>query len=150
MSTGGCPVALCIWGVLRKQAEELRAREPLLAPLVDSAILSAHATYCDALLSSLAAKLGGGALPAAWFLSVFREALALGGHRFVQATLEDLLAVEQRDPATSSIAQVLLYYKGLAVGGGPSRPGARDSGARHRSLRPRHPPGRGAGRRADD
>ena len=111
MPTGGCRVAACIWGVLRKQAEELRAREPLLAPLVESAILS-HETYCDALLSSLAAKLGGGALPAPWFLAVFREALTLGGHGFVQATLEDLLAVEQRDPATSSVAQVLLYYKG--------------------------------------
>jgi serine acetyltransferase len=39
-------------------------------------------------------------------------ALALGGHVFVQATFEDLVAVEQRDPATSSVAQVLLYYKG--------------------------------------
>ena len=78
---------------------------------MESAILS-HETYCEALLNSLAAKLGGGALPASWFLAVFREALVQGGHGFLQATLEDLLAVEQRDPATSSVAQVLLFYKG--------------------------------------
>ena len=109
--SSGCPVVKCIWEVLRKQAEAMKAREPLMAPLVDEAVLQ-HSSFSEALLSSLAAKLGGGALPASWFAAVFREALELGGHAFMQATLEDLMAVEQRDPATHSVVQVLIYYKG--------------------------------------
>lgn len=59
----------------------------------------------------LCAKLGYATLSAAWFRSVFDEAQSLGGHNLVVLQLEDLMAVEQRDPATTSVAQVLIYYK---------------------------------------
>jgi serine O-acetyltransferase len=102
-----------IWGVVRSQAMEICSREPLLSTLVESAILQ-HSSLQDALIFRLANKMGGKIVTADFLLSVFQLCLQLDtAKQFERLAMEDLIAVEERDPACKSIAQVLLYFKGF-------------------------------------
>ncbi len=103
--------------MLRKQGEEIIEREPCLAELVSQAILN-HASFGEALAWRLAHKLGGPIVKAELLFKVFLECLQLSRempgkeHDIEQLAMQDLIAVEERDPACRSVASVLLYFKG--------------------------------------
>jgi serine O-acetyltransferase len=99
-----------VWRILKCQAEDILRREPALRPLVHEAILK-HASFGDALIYRLAQKLGDKILTVDFFLSIFREVIRSGAD-IERYAMEDLIAVEQRDPACRSIAQAFLYFKG--------------------------------------
>ena len=100
-----------IWQILRSQSEEISSREPLLENLIYDSILQ-HSSFGAALIHRLAHKLGGKILTTAFFLEVFRQCLHMDPDGVVERlALEDLIAVEERDPACISIAQVFLNFK---------------------------------------
>ena len=101
-----------VWHILREQASEILQREPCLAPLINEAILD-HSTFADAIMYRLATKLGGKLLSPDFYMGVFRECWGHSGTLLERLAMEDMIAVEQRDPACRSIAQVFLYFKGF-------------------------------------
>ena len=103
--------------MLRRQGEEIIDREPCLKELVNQAILN-HGSFGQALAWRLACKLGGTIVKTDLLFSVFLECLQISrempgkGHDVEQLAMQDLIAVEERDPACRSVASVLLYFKG--------------------------------------
>lgn len=83
----------------------------MLKPLINDAILQ-HDTFAKALIYRLATKLAGKILPSEFFLDVFHQCLESAGDEIERLAIEDLVAVEKRDPACTAIVQVLLYFKG--------------------------------------
>lgn len=101
-----------VWELLRLQAEEICQREPLLQQFINESILK-HNSFGYALVYRLANKLGGQILTINFFLEVFKQCLEIDKNGVVEKlAIEDLIAVEERDPACLSIAQVFLYFKG--------------------------------------
>jgi serine O-acetyltransferase len=101
-----------IWGILCHEASCIIKREPLLHSIIHQAILQ-HANFRDAVIFRLAHKLGGHLVTTEFLLNVFRMCFDLkGGEHFERLAMEDIISVEQRDPACKSIAEALLYFKG--------------------------------------
>jgi len=113
-----CPIKNEVWRVLRRQGEEIVEREPLLETLVREAILK-HESFGQALAWRLANKLAGKIVSLELLHGVFLDCLhlsrtALGPGCDIEAlAMQDLVAVEERDPACRSVASVLLYFKGF-------------------------------------
>ena len=103
-----------IWPALVKQAQELAAREPLLASYYYNCIVE-HDSFADALAYQIAAKLDSPTVPALvldeMFSDILRESPVIA-----QAALADLLACYERDPACDNYCMPFLYFKGyLAI-----------------------------------
>jgi len=113
-----CPTKNKIWELLQLQAKEILVREPLLYPLIYESILK-HKTLKDALIYRLASKLGGLILTESFYIDVFKMCLEINTESentdddFERLAMEDMIGVEQRDPACHSIATPLLYFKGF-------------------------------------
>lgn len=99
-----------LWQRLQRQAKAAAEHEPLLAGIMAHAVLE-RADLADAVSSIIAKHLGNTLMDsaelAARFLALHRADAALS-----QAAVLDLLAVLDRDPATSTALQPLIYYKG--------------------------------------
>jgi len=105
----GIAIKASVWRILRCQAEDILRREPALQPLIYEAILK-HPSFAEALIHKLAQKLGDQILSVDFFLAIFRESIA-NDASIERLAMEDIIAVEERDPACRSIAQVFLYFK---------------------------------------
>ena len=101
-----------IWRLIRKQAHQLVTREPMLEPLVSDCVLK-HSSFVETLIHQLIQKLGGSTFPAQNFKVAFHMALKYDDGSFERNAMEDLIAVEQRDPACRDILTALLYFKGF-------------------------------------
>ena len=99
-----------IWAHLRASAQEAAQSEPLLASQLNSVILS-HGDLAGALSFQIGRKLGDGEFGAMSMREVAREAY-LADPGMVRAAEADLTAVAERDPATRSLLQPFLYFKG--------------------------------------
>lgn len=100
-----------VWDHLRASAVEAAREEPHLASLLNAVILS-HADLAAALSFQIARKVGDAELAP---MSV-REACANAfdaDPAIVEAAEADLIAVAERDPATKSLLQPFLYFKGF-------------------------------------
>ena len=100
-----------VWDHLRTSAVEAGREEPHLASLLNAVILS-HADLAAALSFQIARKVGDAELAP---MSV-REACAAAFEAdpsIVAAAEADLIAVAERDPATKSLLQPFLYFKGF-------------------------------------
>jgi serine O-acetyltransferase len=103
-----------IWQLLRSQAHDICTREPLLEPFVVEAILQ-HSSFKSALINRLAHKLSGEYLTMKFFINIFQQCLQNDIENILERyAMEDLIAVEENDPACFSIAQVFLYSKGYS------------------------------------
>jgi serine O-acetyltransferase len=105
-----------VWNLLRLQAKDIVKREPLVYPLIEEGILK-HNSFKEALIYRLATKLGGKLLKTSFWVEAMTEAMniSLESDTFEdieKLAIEDLIAVEERDPACTSIAQAFLYFKG--------------------------------------
>jgi serine O-acetyltransferase len=105
--------AICrtLWETIRREAEAALACEPALAPLFVKTILG-HGSLEDAVVSSIANRLGSEALPAFLIEDLFREAVA-EDPAIRRAFCADISAVRERDPACERLVEPLLYYKGF-------------------------------------
>jgi serine O-acetyltransferase len=100
-----------VWNRLRQEAEAMVRGEPALASFALAAILN-HASLEAAVVHRVASRLGHPALPAdliaQTFLAALGEEPAIG-----DAFRADIVAVVDRDPACTRIAEPVLYFKGF-------------------------------------
>lgn len=100
-----------LWQSIRSQAAADAASEPSLASFLHTSIIM-HQTLDNSLAFFLGMKLSSPTLLGMQLTSMFREAYA-DDPSIVEAAVADLQAVFDRDPACSSQAQCLLYFKGF-------------------------------------
>lgn len=100
-----------VWTRIRQEATDTAQHEPLLASLLHAAVLH-HPRLEDALSYQLAQRLGNDAVPALVMRNLIDEALdadaAIGA-----AVRADLVAINERDPASRSYVKPLLFFKGF-------------------------------------
>jgi len=100
-----------IWDRIRTEAEDIVRREPELASFIYSTVLH-HDRLEDAVIHRIAERLDHQALSGDLIRQTYDEALRdepdLGN-----AFRADLVAVYDRDPATSRFIDPLLYFKGF-------------------------------------
>lgn len=100
-----------VWSRIRNEAEEIVQREPELATFIFSTVLH-HDRLEDAVVHRIAERLDHSALSGDLIRQAYNDALEaepdLGN-----AFRADLVAVFDRDPATSRFIDPLLYFKGF-------------------------------------
>lgn len=100
-----------IWTRVRSEAEEIVRREPELATFIYSSVLH-HERLEDAVSHRIAERLDHAALSGDLIRLAFDEALRAEPD-MGNAFRADLVAVYDRDPATSRFIDPLLYFKGF-------------------------------------
>jgi len=107
---GGIDVA-SVWQTLCTEARRLVIEEPLLAPLVEDAILS-RSSLATALGARLSRRLARADMPRQCmeplFCAVFEDHPLL-----VRSVARDLVAMYERDPACFSPLEPVLFFKGF-------------------------------------
>jgi len=100
-----------VWSQVRREAEEISAKEPALAGFVYATVLD-HSRLEDSICHRVVRRLQHSALDSGLLHKTFQEAFesepALG-----DAFRADLMAVAKRDPATARLIEPLLYFKGF-------------------------------------
>jgi len=101
------------WAWIRKEVEERKLVEPMMAGFFDSMILS-HQSFTDSLAWILASRLGSNDEKMRDELNlVFKKCLAADSE-IEDAVKADLLAVVDRDPAVEGSPRIpFLYFKGF-------------------------------------
>ena len=100
-----------VWDQIRAEATEIIRKEPVMASLVHSVILS-HPTLEVALSHRVAHRLASGEMTESILYNAFEEAYD-AGCRLGNIARSDILAVYERDPACHRYIQPLLFYKGF-------------------------------------
>ena len=100
-----------IWGRMRVESATVAAKEPILASLLHATILN-HDSFKDALSYRLAHKLADAEMNTMLWREVCDVAYH-GAPEIVDATLVDLNAVYERDPACHEYVQPFLFFKGF-------------------------------------
>lgn len=100
-----------VWSRIRHEAEAVIAREPLLGGLVHASILH-HSTFERALAYRVAMKLTSLEMSGQMVRELVDEALE-HDPGIAQSARADIVATCDRDPATHTFLQPLLYYKGF-------------------------------------
>lgn len=100
-----------VWARVRDEAAEIAAREPQLASFIFAAVLH-HETLEQAVVQRIVARLDHPDLPGGLIRQAFDDVLeaepAIG-----EAFRADIVAVADRDPATTRAIEPVLYYKGF-------------------------------------
>mmetsp|Transcript_32879 Transcript_32879/g.53358 ORF Transcript_32879/g.53358 Transcript_32879/m.53358 type:complete len:351 (-) Transcript_32879:446-1498(-) len=108
-ATTFCEVKL--WNIIREEAMEGVAQEPLLAGFLHSTLLS-HGNLYDALCFRLANKLASPTLLPTQLQTIIGDVFLCD--KYVRrAIIMDLLAVKERDPACRGYSTPILYFKGF-------------------------------------
>jgi len=100
-----------VWTRIRKEAEDIVAREPELATFIYSSVLH-HDRLEAAVVHRIAERLDHSALSGELIRQAYSEALR-EARDIGNAFRADLVAVYDRDPATSRFIDPLLYFKGF-------------------------------------
>lgn len=100
-----------VWSRIRIEAEEIIAREPLMASLVHAVILQAK-TLDGAISYRLSQKLATGDMPQILLREIAEEAMR-SDPTIGYAIRADIVAVEERDPACHRYIQPILFFKGF-------------------------------------
>jgi serine O-acetyltransferase len=106
-------IATCdpVWSRLRAEAGELAASEPALASFLYATVLH-HERLESALSYHLSQKLGSPDVGAMMIRQMFDEAMT-ARPELGEDVRADLVAVRERDPASRSYVEPLLYFKGF-------------------------------------
>jgi serine O-acetyltransferase len=100
-----------VWDRMRREAEEIARKEPVLGGFIFSAVLN-HSTFERALVHRLAQRLGSVDLSAELVVQAFEDAMEeepdIGF-----AARADIIATFERDPACHRYVDPLLYFKGF-------------------------------------
>jgi len=100
-----------VWSRIRQEAAEATQTEPLLASLIHAAVLQ-HERLEDALGYTLAQRLGNADVSPLLMREVLSAAFA-DDSDIGNAVRADLVAVNERDPASRSYLKPLLFFKGF-------------------------------------
>jgi len=98
------------WARIRVEAASAAAREPALASFLHATVLN-HETFVEALSYRLAQKLSDREMNSMLWREVCAEAYD-NDPVIVEAALADIIAVFERDPASSEYSQPFLHLKG--------------------------------------
>jgi serine O-acetyltransferase len=100
-----------LWDHIRKEAETVLEHEPLLTTLVLTTILNCS-SFEEAVGKRVAGRLGNSAVSADLLADAF--ARAVDANPDIAAALRaDIIAVVERDPASSRLIEPFLYFKGF-------------------------------------
>jgi serine O-acetyltransferase len=100
-----------VWTRLREEVRRMADAEPMMASYLHATVLN-HRTLEDALSYVLACKLDSPNLSALSFREVIDSAFSASAE-IRESVRRDLLAVVERDPAASGMAEPFLYFKGF-------------------------------------
>jgi serine O-acetyltransferase len=100
-----------LWERLRHEAQDVLAREPVLATLLLTAVLDRH-SFEDAVIHRLAQRLANNAVSAPLIVDGFARTLD-ADPEIAKAFRADIAAVVDRDPACERLIEPLLYFKGF-------------------------------------
>lgn len=100
-----------VWTRIRQEAEEIAATEPMLASFVFSTVLY-HQTLERAVAHRISQRLDHLDVPAELIRQAFDQAFT-ADPSIGNAIRADIMAVVDRDPATSRAIEPLLYFKGF-------------------------------------
>ncbi|MDA7630051.1 serine O-acetyltransferase [bacterium] len=99
-----------VWGEVHREASRISADEERLAPLMEDVFLSRDSFSC-ASAARLSRKLAREDMTREELFPLLVE--ILGDHpEIVESMAWDTIAINERDPACTSVIQPLLYYKG--------------------------------------
>lgn len=100
-----------VWSQLLEEARLAARREPVLADLIHDSILN-----CDSLETSLAhrisRKLGHHAVSEPYLHDLFEESLKANPETAAKVR-KDIIAIDERDPASQGYLSPVLYFKGF-------------------------------------
>ncbi len=99
-----------LWADMRREGVEAAERDGLMAQPLARALLR-HASFGDALADRLAHKLGDADLPAGALAALFAEIFERSPAT-LNGSVNDLLAVRERDPASPDFITPFLFFKG--------------------------------------
>lgn len=100
-----------VWDRMRREAEEIARKEPVLGGFIFSAVLN-HNTFERALVHRLAQRLGSVDLSAELVVQAFEDAIE-EEPEIGFAARADIIATFERDPACHLYVDPLLYFKGF-------------------------------------
>lgn len=100
-----------VWSRIRREAEAAIVGEPLLGGLIHSSVLH-HPTFERALAFRVALKLTSPEMSGQMVRELVDEAME-AEPAIAQAARADIVATNDRDPATTTFLQPLLYFKGF-------------------------------------
>lgn len=100
-----------VWARVREEAEDIVRREPELAAFILSNVLN-HDTLEAAIVHRISDRLDHGALPSDLIRQAYLDALR-DEPDIGNAMRADMVAVFDRDPATTRFIDPLLYFKGF-------------------------------------
>lgn len=100
-----------IWQELKREAENVARREPALSGLMNEVILQRHSLQ-EALSVRLSRKLAYHATPEGYLKEVFMEAFDQDPN-LSKRVINDIQAVNERDPACPNALYPVLYFKGF-------------------------------------
>jgi serine O-acetyltransferase len=100
-----------LWQILRREAQAVADREPVLASYIHSAILHHH-NLVEAISFHLANLLDSSTAPALLLREVFLDALR-NDPAIIRNVCRDIMACYERDAACDHYLMPLLYFKGF-------------------------------------
>src|SRR5688572_22708872 len=100
-----------VWAKVRQEADDIVRREPELAAFIMANVLN-HDTLEAAIVQRISDRLDHGALPGDLIRQAFIDALR-DDPDIGNAMRADMVAVFDRDPATTRFIDPLLYFKGF-------------------------------------
>lgn len=107
----GAEAIKAVWQRMRVEAAAAAAEEPMLASFLNAAILR-HDSFASALAHRIVAKLKDDHIDALVLSDIASEAMDAEGE-LAERAASDMLAYDERDPATRSLIQPFLYFKGF-------------------------------------
>lgn len=99
------------WQRLKQEAQDVSIKEPLLSSYLHACVLGHH-NFETSLSFILSNKVSDDVMPAIAVREMFEEAFILAPN-IVEAAMQDIDAVVNRDPAVSSYLTVLMHFKGF-------------------------------------
>jgi serine O-acetyltransferase len=99
------------WKILKQEAEQVAAKEPMLASYIHACVINHH-NFESSLSFILSNKLSDDVMPAIAVREMFEEAYMLNPE-IVDSAIVDIQAVVNRDPAVSLFLTVLIHFKGF-------------------------------------
>jgi len=100
-----------VWTQLKTEARRAAESEPVLARLIQESILDC-ASLEESLAHRISRKLGHHAVSEPYLHELFLETFA-GNPEIGQAARRDIVAIDQRDPASNGFLSPVLYFKGF-------------------------------------
>ncbi|OED47574.1 serine O-acetyltransferase [Leisingera sp. S232] len=100
-----------VWSRITREAEEAVATQPLMGGLIHACILH-HKSLQKALSYRISAKLSSNEMSMVILREIVDDAYA-ACPELVESARADLMAINERDPASHRLLQPILYFKGF-------------------------------------